>query len=120
MIIGAMNQSCVGTLVDRKTGYLVLSKMNRKSATDVREGFERQMKKLPQFLRLSMTYDRGAEMSQHPIMSRNLNIQIYFADPHAQWQRGSSENINGLIRQYLPKGQDLSQYGQQDLDQIAW
>ena len=120
LIVGAMNRSCVGTLVDRKTGYLVLSKMDSKSATDVREGFERQMRVLPEFLRMSMTYDRGSEMAQHPIMSKNLNIDIYFADPHAPWQRGSSENINGLIRQYLPKGEDLSKYSQQELDQIAW
>jgi len=62
--------------------------MKSKKALDVRQGFERQMKKLPSFLRLSMTYDRGAEMSQHPIMSKNLDMKIYFADPHSPWQRG--------------------------------
>lgn len=120
LIVGAMNRSCVGTLVDRKTGYLVLSKMGSKSAEDVRQGFEQQMKLLPRFLRLSMTYDRGAEMSQHPIMSKNLKISIYFADPHSPWQRGSNENINGLIRQYLPKGEDLSLHSQDTLNDIAW
>lgn len=120
LLVGAMNQSCVGTLVDRKTGFLILSKMNSKSAQDVRIGFERQMKRLPSFLRLSMTYDRGAEMAQHPLMAKNLEIKIYFADPHAPWQRGSSENINGLLRQYLPKGADLSQYSQGQLNDIAW
>ena len=120
LIVGAMNRSCVGTLVDRKTGYLVLSKMDSKSAADVRKGFERQMKVLPSFLRLSMTYDRGAEMAQHPVMSKNLKMNIYFADPHSPWQRGSSENINGLIRQYLPKGEDLSLYSQAALNDIAW
>ena len=119
LIIGAMNQSCVGTLVERQTGYVVLSKMKSKSALDVRKGFERQMKKLPDFLRQSMTYDRGAEMSQHPLMSANLDIHIYFADPHAPWQRGSSENTNGLLRQYLPKGTDLSGYTQRQLNNIA-
>lgn len=120
LIVGAKNQSCVGTLVERKTGYLILSKMKSKKALDVRQGFERQMKKLPSFLRLSMTYDRGAEMSQHPIMSKNLDMKIYFADPHSPWQRGSNENINGLIRQFLPKGTDLSQHSQCELDKIAW
>jgi IS30 family transposase len=67
-----------------------------------------------------MTYDRGAEMAQHPVMSRNLKMNIYFADPHSPWQRGSSENINGLIRQYLPKGEDLSLYSQGALNEIAW
>lgn len=120
LIIGAMNQSCVGTLVERKTGYLLLSKMRSKSAPAVRQGFEDNMKKVPGFLRLSMTYDRGAEMSQHPLMSKNLDLKIYFADRNAPWQRGSSENINGLIRQFLPKGEDLSVYTQKELDHIAW
>ena len=67
-----------------------------------------------------MTYDRGAEMSQHPLMSKKLKMKIYFADRNAPWQRGSSENINGLIRQFLPKGEDLSKYTQAELDEIAY
>jgi len=120
LIVGAMNRSCVGTLVERKTGYVILSKMKSKSAQHVREGFERNMKHLPDFLRRSMTYDRGAEMAQHPLMSKHLDMKIYFADKNAPWQRGSSENINGLLRQFLPKGEDLSVYHQNDLDHIAW
>lgn len=119
LVVGAMNQSCVGTLVERKTGFVVICKMRNKSADAVREGFEINMQTLPAFLRLSMTYDRGAEMSQHPIMSKNLDMKIYFADRNAPWQRGSSENINGLIRQFLPKGKDLSIYSQAGLDEIA-
>jgi len=120
LIIGAMNQSCVGTLVERKTGFLILNKMQSKSARHVREGFEANMKSLPDFLRLSMTYDRGSEMAEHPLMSKHLNLKVYFADRNAPWQRGSSENINGLIRQFLPKGEDLSVYSQEELDKIAW
>lgn len=120
LIIGAMNKSCVGTLVERKTGYLLLSKMQSKSAQHVRKGFETCMSTLPEFLRLSMTYDRGAEMAQHPLMTKRLNLKIYFADRNAPWQRGSNENINGLIRQFLPKGEDLSVYTQAELDHIAW
>lgn len=120
LIVGAHNKSCVGTLVERTTGYLLLSKMNSKSATDVREGFEKKLKSLPDFFRRSLTYDRGAEMAQHPLMAKHFNLAIYFADPHAPWQRGSSENINGLIRQYLPKGIDLSGFTQNELDGIAW
>lgn len=120
LIVGAMNKSCVGTLVERKTGFLLLSKMQSKSAQHVREGFEACMVTVPDFLRLSMTYDRGAEMAQHPLMSKHLNLKIYFADCRAPWQRGSSENINGLIRQFLPKGKDLSVYTQAELDHIAW
>jgi IS30 family transposase len=120
LIIGAMNQSCVGTLVERKTGFVVLAKMESKSAHHVREGFEANMINVPDFLRLSMTYDRGAEMAQHPLMSKHLNLKIYFADRRAPWQRGSSENINGLLRQFLPKGKDLSTHSQAALDHIAW
>ena len=107
-------------LVERKTGYLLLSKMQSKTAQHVREGFESRMATLPDFLRLSMTYDRGAEMAQHPLMTKHLNLVIYFADRSAPWQRGSSENINGLIRQFLPKGENLSIYTQAELDHIAW
>ena len=120
LIIGAMNQSCVGTLVERKTGFVVLAKMQSKSAQHVREGFEANMIHVPDFLRLSMTYDRGAEMAQHPLMSKHLHLKIYFADRNAPWQRGSSENINGLLRQFLPKGEDLSTQSQVALDHIAW
>jgi IS30 family transposase len=120
LIIGAMNQSCVGTLVERKTGFVILAKMKSKSAQHVREGFETNMINVPDFLRLSMTYDRGAEMAQHPLMSKHLDLKVYFADRNAPWQRGSSENINGLLRQFLPKGEDLSTHSQAELDHIAW
>jgi len=120
LIVGAMNQSCVGTLVERTTGWVVLCKMDSKGAEDVRISFERQLKKIDSFLRLSMTYDRGSEMAEHPLMSKNLKMDIYFADPHSPWQRGSNENINGLIRQYLPKGEDLSGVSQTKLNDIAW
>jgi len=120
LIVGAMNQSCVGTLVERKTGFVILAKMQSKSAQHVREGFEANMINVPGFLRISMTYDRGAEMAQHPLMSKHLDLDVYFADRNAPWQRGSSENINGLLRQFLPKGEDLSIHGQAELDHIAW
>lgn len=120
LIVGAMNQSCVGTLVERKTGFVLLAKMEGKSAQQVREGFEDSMAHVPDFLRLSMTYDRGSEMAQHPLLSKHLDLKIYFADCRAPWQRGSSENINGLIRQFLPKGENLKKYSQEELDHIAW
>jgi transposase, IS30 family len=120
LIVGAMNQSCVGTLVERKTGFVIIAKLHSKSAHHVREGFEANMANVPDFLRLSMTYDRGAEMAQHPLMSKHLDLKIYFADRNAPWQRGSSENINGLLRQFLPRGEDLRKYSQAELDHIAW
>lgn len=115
-----MNRSCVGTLVERRSGYVILSKMRRKSAANVRQGFEEKMRHIDPFMRLSLTYDRGSEMAEHALMSKSLDLKIYFADPHAPWQRGRDENINGLIRQYLPKGTDLSVHSQEELNDIAW
>lgn len=119
LIKGAFNRSAVGTLVERKTRYVVLCKMEGCAAPDALEGFTRQMKKLPAFLRESLTYDRGSEMACHAALSERLKLDIWFADPHAPWQRGSNENTNGLLRQYLPKGEDLSSVSQTVLNSIA-
>ena len=119
LLLGAKNQSCVGILVERKTGYLILSKMKSQNISDIRQDFERQMKEFPSFLRLPMTCNRGAKTFQHSITPKNLSIKIYFADPHSSHQGGSNENINGLIRQFLPKEVDLSHYSQSELDKIA-
>ena len=119
MIKGAGNRTSVGTLVERKTRFVILCKMNGNGAEAALEGFSRQMKRLPASLRKSMTYDRGLEMACHPELARRLRIDIWFCDPHTPWQRGSNENTNGLLRQFLPKGSDLSQYSQRDLSHIA-
>ncbi|UZF21733.1 IS30 family transposase [Ralstonia pseudosolanacearum] len=119
LIKGAFNRSCVGTLVERKTRFVVLCRMDGCTARDALEGFTRQMKKLPAFLRESLTYDRGTEMTCHVELSKRLNLDIWFADPHAPWQRGSNENTNGLLRQFLPKGIDLSAATQTQLNDIA-
>ncbi|VVE34454.1 transposase [Pandoraea eparura] len=119
LIKGAFNRSCVGTLVERKTRFVVLCRMDGCTALDALEGFTRQMKKLPAFLRESLTYDRGTEMTCHVELSKRLNLDIWFADPHAPWQRGSNENSNGLLRQFLPKGIDLSSVSQTQLNDIA-
>ncbi|WP_232207668.1 IS30 family transposase, partial [Pseudoxanthomonas sp. J35] len=89
------------------------------SAESALESFTRQMKKLPAFLRESPTYDRGSEMARHEELARRLNIDIWFADPYAPWQRGSNENTNGLLRQFMPKGTDLSGLSQTQLNDIA-
>jgi IS30 family transposase len=70
--------------------------------------------------RLSMTYDRGKEMAYHEELTERTGVKVYFADPHAPWQRGTNENTNGLVRQYLPKSEDLSLYSQHQLDVFAW
>ena len=119
LIKGAFNRSCVGTLVERKTRFVVLCRMDGCTARDALEGFTRQMKKLPAFLRESLTYDRGSELACHAELAKRLNIDIWFADPHAPWQRGSNENTNGLLRQFMPKGLDLSNVSQEELNHVA-
>ncbi|OLH12963.1 transposase, partial [Xanthomonas oryzae pv. oryzae] len=95
MIKGAFNRSCVGTLVERKTRFVVLCRMDGCTAADALEGFTRQMKKLPASMRTSLTYDRGTELTCYAELMQGLNIDVWFADPHAPWQRGSNENTNG-------------------------
>ena len=112
LLKGAFNRSSVGTLVERKTRFVVLCKMDGNTAEAALEGFTRQMKRLPAALRKSMTYDRGSELACHPELARRLKIDIWFADPHAPWQRRSNENTNGLLRQFIPKGTDLSDASQ--------
>lgn len=119
MIKGAFNRSCVGTLVERKTRFVVLCRMDGCTAEDALAGFIRQMKKLPSSMRTSLTYDRGTEMTRYAELMECLNIDLWFADPHAPWQRGSNENTNGLLRQFLPKGADLSSVSQERLNHIA-
>jgi IS30 family transposase len=119
LIKGAFNRSSVGTLVERKTRFVVLCKMRGNGADAVLDSFARQMKRLPAALRKSMTYDRGSEMACHPELARRLKIDIWFCDPHAPWQRGSNENTNGLLRQFMPKGTDLSDTSQTWLNDVA-
>ena len=119
-IKGKYNRSAVGTLVERSTLFTLLAKMDDPGADAAVAGFSRALGRVDAQLRLSMTYDRGKEMAKHEQLTATTGIKIYFADPHAPWQRGTNENTNGLIRQYLPKGEDLSHYSQEQLDQFAW
>ena len=119
LIKGAFNRSAVGTLVERKTRFVILCKMKDATAEAALESFTRQMKKVPALLRESLTYDRGSEMARHEELAKRLNMSIWFADPYSPWQRGSNENSNGLLRQFLPKGTDLSKVSQIQLNDIA-
>jgi len=119
LIKGAFNRSAVGTLVERKTRFIILCKMKDATAEAALESFTRQMKKVPALLRESLTYDRGSEMARHEELANRLNMTIWFADPYSPWQRGSNENSNGLLRQFLPKGTDLSKLSQIQLNDIA-
>lgn len=119
LIKGAKNASAVGTLVERTTRLTLLARLDGATAHEARLGFQRRFRRVPQPLRKSLTYDQGKEMAEHQSLSENLKIRVFFADPHSPWQRGTMENTNGLLRQYLPKGKDLSQFSQRDLNTIA-
>jgi IS30 family transposase len=119
LIKGARNGSAVGTLVERTTRLVILARMDGTDATSARQGFTKKLRHVPALLRKTLTYDRGTEMAEHARLAERLAIQIFFADPYSPWQRGTNENTNGLLRQYLPKGTDLSGYTQRELNAIA-
>jgi IS30 family transposase len=118
LLAGGRN-SYIGTLVERKTRYVMLVKVRSKHTQEVVTALKRVVGKLPTQLRQSLTWDRGKELSQHKDFSMATNMQVYFCDPYSPWQRGSNENTNGLLRQYFPKGADLSALTQRQLDKIA-
>jgi IS30 family transposase len=118
-IKGARNRSSVGVLVDRRTLFVKLVKMLGCSAEEALAGFSRAFAPLPPALRKTLTYDQGKEMALYKTLSQRTGLSIYFADPRSPWQRGICENTNGLLRQYLPKGTDLSVHSQRELDAIA-
>jgi len=120
LIKGAHNRSSVGTLVERTTLFTVLAKLEDASAASAVKGFAHVLNRIDAQKRLSMTYDQGKEMAWHGQLTLETGIKVYFADPHSPWQRGINENTNGLARQYLPKGSDLSVFSQEELDAIAW
>jgi IS30 family transposase len=119
LIKGAANRSAVGTLVERTSRLVLLARMDGLDADTTRCAFERAFDTVPASLRKTLTYDRGTEMARHRAFTDSTGIKVYFADPYSPWQRPSNENANGLIRQYLPKGTDLSIHSQDQLDQIA-
>jgi IS30 family transposase len=120
LLKGARNGSAVGTLVERMTRLVILARMEGTDATSARQGFTRKLRHVPAALRKTLTYDRDKEMAEHERLAQRLAIRVFFADPHSPWQRGTNENTNGLLRQYLPKGTDLSGYTQRELNAIAY
>jgi IS30 family transposase len=120
LIIGKANRSAIGTLVERQTRFVMLVALPRgRTAEAVRVALAERILSLPVELRRSLTWDRGGEMSEHVRFTVETGVQVYFCDPHSPWQRGSNENTNGLVRQYFPKGTDLSVHSQDRLDQVA-
>jgi len=119
LIMGTNNGSQVATLVERTTGLVMLGKLDTKHAPTVAAKLSELITTLPDVLRGSITWDQGTEMAAHHEFTIATGMPVYFCDPHAPWQRGSNENTNGLLRQYLPKNTDLSQLTQTELDAIA-
>ena len=119
LIKGAMNRSAVGVLVERTTRLVLLARMPDATAESALAAFTAKLNQIAKPLRQTLTYDQGREMARHRELARDTNIRVYFCDPHSPWQRGTCENTNGLLRQFLPKGTDLSMHDQQALDSIA-
>ena len=120
LIMGIKNKSAIGTLVERSTRFTMLLHLPcGHSAADVRDAIVKKMSEMPEELRASLTWDQGKEMAEHVSIKMATNMDVYFCDPHSPWQRGTNENTNGLLRQYFPKGTDLSVYSEEDLDRVA-
>ena len=118
LITGSKN-SHIATLVERHTRYVMLAKVANKDTRTVVSALIRQAKKLPTELYKSLTWDRGKELAAHKQFTLATDIDVYFCDPQSPWQRGSNENTNGLLRQYFPKGTDVSVYSQAQLNKVA-
>jgi len=118
LIIGEGHHSALGTLVERTTRTTLLIPLKNKDAISVRKAFARRVKCLPRQMKISMTYDRGGEMAQHKLFTKETKMKVYFADPQSPWQRGTNENTNGLIRQYFPKGTDFSKISYQQIRKV--
>ncbi|MGH4011465.1 MAG: IS30 family transposase [Pseudonocardiaceae bacterium] len=120
LIIGKGGKSQIATLVERTSRYVMLVRIPYdRTAHRVATFLAQKMESLPDFLRTSVTWDQGKEMAEHASFTVKTGIDVYFCDPHSPWQRGSNENTNGLLRQYFPKGTDLSSYTQAELDAVA-
>ena len=118
-LIAGSNNSYIATLVERHTRYVMLAKVKNKDTESVVSALIKQSKKLPSELYKSLTWDRSKELSDHKRFTMETNIDVYFCDPSSPWQRGSNENTNGLLRQYFPKGTDLSVHSQTKLNAVA-
>ncbi len=118
-LIAGSNNTYIATLVERQTRFVMLAKVKNKNTDTVIKALIKQARKLPSELYKSLTWDRGSELSNHKEFTLATDIQVYFCDPKSPWQRGSNENTNRLLRQYFPKGTDLSVHSQAELNRVA-
>ena len=118
-LLAGTKRSHLATLVERHSRYVMLVRLADRDTHTVTRALARRIQQLPATLKQSLTWDRGLEMAQHKAFTVATDVQVYFCDPRSPWQRGSNENTNGLLRQYFPKGQDLSHFTQRQLDAIA-
>jgi IS30 family transposase len=106
-------------VVERTSRFTVLVQLDGRDMDTVTEGLRRTMTRLPEQVRKTLTWDRGMELANHPQVTVDTGLKVYFADPRSPWQRGSNENTNGLLRQYFPKGKTMAHLTQADLDEVA-
>ena len=118
-LIAGSHNSFIATLVERHTRYAALVRVEGKDSDSVVSALTREVRKLPEGLMKTLTWDRGQELAQHKQFTIDTEVQVYFCDPKSPWQRGSNENTNGLLRQYFPKGMNLSPFTQEQLDDVA-
>lgn len=118
LIVGKEHGSYIGTLVERSSRYLILVHLQNKEAETVRKAFQAEFAKLPKLMRKSLTYDNGTEMAQHKLLTKKTKMKVYFTHPYSPWERPTNENTNGLIRDYFPKGTDLSIHSKKLLKKV--
>ncbi|MEG4218924.1 IS30 family transposase [Microcoleus sp. Pol14C4] len=120
LIKGAGGRSAIGTIVERTSRYVMLVHLQGLSAKNILDAFSKRLRALPPSLRKTMTYDQGSEMALHKVLSKRLRMDIFFCDAHSPWQRGSNENANGIIREFLPKGLDLAPFTPKNLADLEF
>jgi len=118
LLIGKYHDSALGSLVERTTRTTILIPLKKQDAVSVAQAFAREVKFLPQQMKLSMTYDRGREMCAHKLFTKTSKMKVFFAHPQSPWERGTNENTNGLVRQFFPKGTDFSKIPRKEIKRV--